>query len=45
LIASSFLSLQVQMLTERVGELTESQADSDDKYAKVRKENDLLKTK
>jgi len=33
------------MLTERVGELTESQADADDKYTKVRRENDLLRSK
>ena len=33
------------MLTEKVGALTDSQASVDDKYSKVKRENDLLKTK
>ncbi len=32
-------------MTEKVGALTESQVESDERYSKVRRENDHLRTK
>lgn len=41
----STLPFQVQMLTEQVGHLAESQATTDDRYSKVCKENSTLTQK
>lgn len=38
-------SLQVQMLQEQVGHLAESQANTDDRYSKVKQENASLTQK